>query len=246
MDEAVDRLAALLLACPGAVVLTGAGISTESGIPDFRSPGTGIYANDDPAEVLSVEALARRPERFWGFFASSFEGSYGAQPNAGHVALARLAQAGHVGTIVTQNIDDLHERAGSPEVLHVHGHLRTARCRRGHVHGLEQALGQLQARPVPVCPDCAGPIKPDVVLFGDQMSPDFERAIARLHDSDLVLVVGSSLAVYPANQLAFLARRLAIINRDPTPADGRASVVVRGSAGEALSALAMVLLGDDR
>lgn len=220
------------------VVLTGAGISTESGIPDFRSPGTGLWNHIDPMEYLSVDALYARPQTFWKYFAQVFGPTLDAQPNAGHIALAKLEKAGYIHTIITQNIDGLHQKGGAENVLEVHGHLRTAHCRScGCTYPMEQALSQLSKEPIPRCEKCGSSLRPDVVLFGDMMPVAFSQAVQAVETSQFMLVVGSSLTVSPANTLAFHVPRLAIINRDPTPAEGRADVVIHGSAGDTLTAV---------
>jgi len=238
----IERLAELLQAHKGATVLTGAGISTESGIPDFRSPG-GLYESIDPMDYLSVNALTRHPERFWTYFAKIFGPVGEVEPNAGHVALARLEAAGFVATVVTQNIDGLHHKAGSQHVLEVHGHLRTVHCEGcDRTFPMSEALDQVAAGGLPYCPQCEGALRPDVVLFGDPMPMAFARAIEAAHRSSLTIVVGSSLTVSPANSIAQLTEHLAIVNRDPTPADRHADVLVRGGAGDSLSALAEAVL----
>jgi len=237
--QAIQPLARLLRDHKGTtIVLTGAGISTESGIPDFRSPG-GLYESIDPMEYLSVWALERTPARFWDYFARLF-GSFGhIQPNAGHVALARLEAEGYVHTVVTQNIDGLHTRAGSANVLEVHGHVRTVHCTGcAHTFPMAEALRQVaDGHCPPGCPRCGELLRPDVVLFGDMLSQAFPQAIEAARASSLTLVVGSSLTVSPANSIAVLSPHLAIINRDPTPADARADLVIHAPAGDTLAAL---------
>ncbi|MGI6605203.1 MAG: SIR2 family NAD-dependent protein deacylase [bacterium] len=221
-----------------AVVLTGAGISTESGIPDFRSRGTGLWNRIDPMEYLSADALYSQPEVFWRHFAAVFGPTLAAEPNIGHKAVARLEDAGYIRAVVTQNIDGLHQEAGSKTVLEVHGHLRTVHCSRcQRKYPLSQVLQDLEAMPIPRCQYCSGSLRPDVVLFGDMMPPAFSRAVEVVEQSTLMLVVGSSLMVSPANSLAFRTKHLAIINREPTPADGRADVVIHAGAGETLQSL---------
>lgn len=235
----IDRLADLLRACGPAVVLTGAGISTESGIPDFRSPG-GLYESIDPMEYLSVPAFQRRPGRFWKMFAQVFAPVAACLPNGGHLALARMEAAGVVRAVVTQNIDGLHHRAGSNRVIELHGHLGTARCTSCTARvGLSEALGQLDAPgiEVPVCERCGAWMRPDVVLFGDMLET-FQDAVAECARAELMLVVGSSLEVSPANSLVGRTCRLAIVNRDATALDGYADLLARGSAGRILAALA--------
>ena len=236
-EGAIGRLADLLREARKAVALTGAGISTESGIADFRSPGTGLYASIDPMEYLSVDALDSRPERFWKYFVEVFALPK-AEPNAGHVALARLEDQGYLSAVITQNIDGLHHKAGSQRIFEVHGHLRTVHCTRcRRTWPMAEAIGQVQAGELPVCGECGSRVRPDVVLFGDPMPPAFQDAFEATQSADLVLVVGSSLSVSPANMLAFERNRLAIVNRDPTVADSEADVVIHGSAGETLTAL---------
>ena len=237
--EQVTRLADLLRENKGSTVLTGAGISTESGIPDFRSPETGLYSKMDPMEYLSAPVLESDPAKFWKCFAELYGKSPDYRPNAGHVSIARLEESGHVGPVVTQNIDGLHQKSGSVNVLEVHGHLRTVHCTGcGRSFELTSAVDQVAGgAPVPECSDCGSLLRPDVVLVGDGMPADFVAACEAARSGSLVLVVGSSLTVSPVNCLAFEARRLAIVNREPTPADGRADVVIHGEAGETLSAL---------
>jgi len=242
----LEQLAALFREFPGAPVLTGAGLSTESGIPDFRSPG-GLYSQIDPMEYLSTDALYDHPARFWKYFGEVFAPATEKQPNAGHIALARLEEAGFVGLIATQNIDGLHDKAGSRLVLELHGHLRTCRCEHCSTsHTLRECLAQLERRPEPLCKACARRVRPDVVLFGDMLPRDFTEALDVVHEAPFLLVVGSSLTVSPANSLAFEAQRLVIINRDETLADERAELVIHGSAGALLTALADLLLGEEK
>src|SRR5215216_7625867 len=159
----VQRLADLVRERGPAVVLTGAGISTESGIPDFRSP-TGIWARYDPEEYATIDAFRADPVKVWRFYALRFRALTEAQPNAGHRALADLERAGRVRAVVTQNIDLLHERAGSREVIEVHGSIRTATCPGcGARHELEQVLEMLAEADAPACPVCGEIVKPDVV-----------------------------------------------------------------------------------
>lgn len=240
--DGTKALAVLLAQHRGAVVLTGAGASTESGIPDFRSPGTGLWNHVDPMEYLSTDALFGRPEMFWKYFSTVFGPVLDAAPNAGHIALAKLEAAGYINAVITQNIDGLHQKAGSRVVLEVHGHLRTARCLKcGRSCPLAGAFSQLTTRPVPRCPECGGTLRPDTVLFGDPMPPAYYEAEQLAARAELMIVIGSSLTVWPASDLAFRTPHLAIINQEPTPADARADVVVQARAGKTLEALAQHL-----
>ena len=243
-----ERLARLIQEHQPCVALTGAGISTESGIPDFRSPG-GLWADVDPLEVASLHAFRADPERVWRFYAPRFAGLLSAEPNAGHRALAALERRGLVRAVVTQNIDLLHERAGSREVVAVHGSIRTSTCPRcGRTLELADVL-PLLADGVPCCPDCSAVLKPDVVFFGEQLpEAESERASELARNAELLLVVGSSLEVYPvaalpAETLA-AGGRVAVVNREPTALVGPRVVHFSGSAG-ALLAAAAALLGAD-
>lgn len=232
------------------VVLTGAGVSTESGIPDFRSP-TGLWAKFDPLEYGSIDAFRRDPRKVWSFYKPRIAMLNEAEPNPAHHALAELERLGLVQALVTQNIDRLHERAGSAEVVEVHGSIRTASCPScGERHGLERVLGLLARADAPACPDCGEILKPDVVFFGELLPADeIERAIGLARRARLLLVVGSALEVHP---VAGLPREtldsggeLAIVNRGPTPFDGKASLRLDGSAGEVLPAVAAWLRGQE-
>jgi NAD-dependent deacetylase len=239
----VERLAELMEARRPCVVLTGAGISTESGIPDFRSR-TGIWAQYDPMEYATIDAFLEDPVKVWDFYGKRLAMLDEAQPNEGHRALAELEDRGWVTAVVTQNVDRLHERAGSRVLVEVHGSIRTSSCLDcGTVVPFADVVALL---PVPGCPSCGRILKPDVVMFGELLP---EAAIGRaLHlaaSAGLLLVVGSSLEVYPVAGLPLetlgAGGSLAIINRGPTPFDGRASVTIDGSAGETLRALAGAL-----
>ncbi len=189
----VERLAEIVREHQPCVVLTGAGISTASGIPDFRSP-TGIWARVDPLEVGSIEAFRADPVRVWSFYAPRFALLTEAEPNDGHRALAELERRGFVRAVVTQNIDLLHERAGSREVVEVHGSIRSASCRSC---GARLPLAEvLELLPVPACPDCGAVLKPDVVFFGELLPEGaIDRALELARSAGLLLVVGSSLEV---------------------------------------------------
>jgi NAD-dependent deacetylase len=241
-----ERLAELISGHQPCVALTGAGISTESGIPDFRSP-SGLWAEFDPLDYGSIEAFRRDPERVWRFYAPRFAALTDAEPNAGHHALAALERLGLLAAVVTQNIDLLHERAGSREVVEVHGSIRNStcpRCRRRYP--LAEVLELLARTGAPACTDCGAVLKPDVVFFGELLpEAALERATELARAAGLLLVVGSSLEVYPVaglpRETLAAGGRLAIVNRGGTPYDGEAELVVDESAGslltEALAAL---------
>ncbi len=238
----VDALAALVRERQPCVVLTGAGISTESGIPDFRSP-TGIWAEVDPFAVASVKAFRADPEGVWRFYAMRIHSLLEAEPNPGHVALAELERRGLVEAVVTQNIDSLHRRAGSREVVEVHGSIRSATCPAcGASETLELVLAQLEERPAPLCPACGSILKPGVVLFGELLPQvAMARATELARAAGLMLVVGSSLEVWPVAGLPLEAGTLAIVNRGPTALDARAELRIDAEAGPTLSALVTAL-----
>jgi NAD-dependent deacetylase len=235
----VERLAELFVERGPAVVLTGAGVSTESGIPDFRS-ASGLWAQFDPLEYGSIEAFRQNPARVWEFYAPRFSMLASAEPNPAHVALAELERLGHVEAIVTQNIDLLHERAGSREVIEVHGAIRTAGCPGcGRVYPLADVLVLVGDSQAPGCEDCGAILKPDVVFFGELLpEAAVERAGELAASAGLMLVVGSALEVYPVAGLPLDTLRaggaLAIVNRGPTAMDSRATLKLDGSAGEIL------------
>ncbi len=234
----IKELAALLAESKDTLVLTGAGISTESGIPDFRSPGSGLWARLDPLEIFSRAVLAREPDKFWRQGEPIFREMARARPNQGHQALARLEEMGLIGGVVTQNIDGLHQKAGSRVVLEVHGHLRTALCPGcGAREEMEAVLDRAAAGKTPCCA-CGTVLRPEVVLFGDPLPEAFQTAWRWARVCDLLLVVGSSLEVAPVCWLVPEAKKVAIVNLGETQGDDLAQVLVRGKAGEILSGLA--------
>jgi NAD-dependent deacetylase len=245
--ELATRLAELIREAQPCVVLTGAGVSTESGIPDFRSP-TGIWAEFDPLEYASIAAFRRDPAKVWSFYTPRFAMLTEAEPNDAHRALSALEQAGFVRAIITQNIDLLHERAGSRDVIEVHGSIRTSSCQAcGASYPLAEVVALLETEAAPSCRSCAGVLKPDVVFFGELLPEGaIERASELAREAGLLLVVGSSLEVYPVAGLPLetvqAGGRLAIVNRDPTPLDDDAELVVHAAAGETLRAASELLL----
>jgi NAD-dependent deacetylase len=231
-------LAALLHERQPCVVLTGAGISTESGIPDFRSP-TGIWADVDPLEVASIHAFRRDPERVWSFYRRRIGSLRQAVPNAGHYALAELERRGLVQAVVTQNIDTLHARAGSRGVVEVHGSIRSAVCTAClRTEDMDGVLEQLEQHSAPLCLHCGQVLKPGVTLFGELLPAGaMVRATDLARGAGLVLVVGSTLEVWPIAGLPLEARALAIVNRGPTAFDDRALLKIEAGAGATLAAV---------
>jgi len=231
-------LAALIRGRQPCVVLTGAGVSTESGIPDFRS-STGIWAEVDPFDVASIQAFRRDPARVWSFYRERIHVLRDAEPNAAHIALAELEQRGLVQAVVTQNIDTLHTRAGSKDVVEVHGSIRSAQCLGClWTEPADAVLAQLEERPTPTCPQCGKVLKPGVVLFGELLPAGaMERATQLARGARLVLVVGSSLEVWPVAGLPLEAPAFAVVNRGPTAFDDQAVLKVDAGAGETLTAV---------
>ena len=239
-------LAALIRERGPAVVLTGAGMSTESGIPDFRS-ASGIWADVDPFEVASIDAFRRDPLRVWRWYGPRIGGLLAAEPNAGHVALAALERAGHVRAVVTQNIDLLHTRAGSEDVVELHGSIREFRCLAcGATDELQSVLAQLESVEAPLCPACGTILKPGVVMFGELLPADaMVRAELLCGVARLLIVVGSSLQVWPVAGLPgdtlVAGGAVAILNLEETPYDEDAAMVVREPCGSTLAAVAREL-----
>ncbi len=238
----ITTLARLVRGARRVVALTGAGISVPSGIPDFRTPGTGIWADVDPMEVAHVDAWRADPERFWSFYGQRFQMLGDKRPNGAHEALVELERRGLLAAVITQNIDMLHRRAGSRELVEVHGSIASCSCLTcGARVASADVLARLDEAVVPAC-DCGRPLKPDVVLFGEYLpQAALERASELARAADLLLCIGSSLEVYPVAQLPGVTLRhggqVAIVTRGPTPYDGRAAVRVGADVEEVLVAL---------
>jgi NAD-dependent deacetylase len=230
----------------GVVALTGAGVSTESGIPDFRSASSGLWARHDPMEVASIEGFRRDPRRFYDFWGERIDALGAARPNATHRVLAALERAGIVRAVITQNIDGLHQDAGSARVLEVHGSVRRARCVECHMPSPREHVDERVRRGrVPVCARCGGLVKPDVVLFGEDLPPVFAEADELARGSDVLLVLGSSLEVHPVAGLVPEAQEagafVAIINREPSRYDPLADLVIQAELGPTMTELAHAL-----
>jgi NAD-dependent deacetylase len=243
-----ERLAGLLRDAERAVVLTGAGVSVPSGIPDFRSPRTGLWENVDPMEVAHIDAWRRDPDRFWQFYGDRFASLIDKQPNDAHLALAELERRGLIEGVITQNIDRLHRLAGTRRLVEVHGSIDWSVCMEcGGKVSLDRVVEQLRAYDgAPECSCCITPLKPDVVLFGELLP---ERALAEAQalalDADLIMCVGSSLEVYPVAGLPAVTRgaggRIALVTQGPTPYDGDAEVKLDGDVVEELRAVLAAL-----
>jgi len=250
-DDEIAKLARLIAENQPCVALTGAGVSTESGIPDFRSP-TGMWAEFDPLEYATMGAFRRDPAKVWRFYAPRFSMLTEAEPNPAHGALAELERRGLLLAVVTQNIDLLHERAGSREVVEVHGSIRTSTCPDCEAeYSFAEVVPLLEAGGgAPPCPSCGGILKPDVVFFDELLPPKaIDRAYELAAEAGLLLVVGSSLEVWPVAELPLVTLRaggkVAVVNRGPTAVDSRADLKLDGSAGEVLQAAVASLEADD-
>jgi NAD-dependent deacetylase len=241
-------LAELLRGSERAVILTGAGISVPSGIPDFRSPGTGLWENVDPMEVAHIDAWRRDPDRFWEFYGQRFASLIDTRPNPAHEAVAELERRGLVRAVITQNIDRLHRMAGSKRVVEVHGSIDWSRCMEcGGRVGLERVVELLgSGQGAPECVACIAPLKPDVVLFGELLPDEaMAEAQALAAEADLIVCIGSSLTVYPVAGLPGLTRanggRIALVTEGETPYDNEAVVKLGGDVVSELDGLLSAL-----
>ena len=242
------RLGELIRESRCTVALTGAGISVPSGIPDFRTPETGLWANVDPMEVAHIDVFERDPARFWSYYRPRFQSLGDKRPNPAHEALAELERQGLIEGVITQNIDRLHRAGGSQNVVEVHGSIETSSCTRcATVFDLDAVEALFDGDGIAICSACGGPVKPDVILFGELLS---ESAMARARSlserADLMICVGSSLAVYPVAGLPQLTLerggRLAIVTKGETPYDDDAELKLDGEVVEELTALMAVLV----
>jgi NAD-dependent protein deacetylase/lipoamidase len=247
-ESGVLLLAQRLRAARSVVALTGAGISVPSGIPDFRTPGTGLWENADPMEVAHIDVFRRDPVRFWSFYGDRFQTLRDKRPNRAHEALVELERRGLLDAVVTQNIDRLHARAGTRELIELHGTIAHSSCL---ACGMRFPLPEVRerqaadARGVPRC-DCSLPLKPDVVLFGELLPADaLERAQLLAASADLLLCVGTSLEVHPAAGLPALTLRaggaVAIVTQGATPYDREALVKLDGDIVAELDGLVAVV-----
>ncbi len=231
-EAAVRKAGELLRSARHAVVLTGAGISTPSGIPDFRSQKTGLWTKDDPMRVASLTTFRRQPEVFFNWLRPLAQKMWQAQPNAAHRALAELEISGLIKATITQNIDGLHQQAGTQNVLELHGSTRTATCRAcRRIYPSETFRQFFLEGGVPRCPSCQSILKPDIVLFEENLPENvWDEARWNCEHADVMFVVGSSLEVVPAAGLPFWAvensARLVINTMSPTYLDDRADILL--------------------
>lgn len=242
-DEEVGHVAEMVAKAEHVVVFTGAGVSTESGIPDFRSLG-GLWTKFDP-EDFTIDRYLASPETRWKQWRFLLTGGLfqEARPNAAHQAIAELEKLGRLDCVITQNIDNLHQRAGNDpaKVFELHGNMQWIRCLGcGERHPLEEILRRNRgSEDVPVCGSCAGILKPDVIFFGEALPEEtLQEATRRASRCDLLIVIGSSLVVYPAAYMPLYAKqagaRLVIVNLGSTQADKMADVVIHASAGQVM------------
>jgi NAD-dependent deacetylase len=251
MNESMQHAVQLLARAQHVVALTGAGLSTPSGIPDFRSEYTGLWENYDPMEIATFQAFRQRPADFFNWIRPLARQMFEAQPNPAHYALAELQQAGRVQHIITQNIDGLQQRAGAQQVIELHGDIFTGTCVGCYAtyRSTEFKEQFIDAGHIPTCPQCSGIIKPNVILFGEALPvPELMAARRAVGSCDVLLVAGSSLEVAPASDLPMLARarqaRLIIVNQGPTYLDDYCDVLIRDDVALALPALAAQCLSD--
>jgi NAD-dependent deacetylase len=237
------QLAELIRESRCTVALTGAGVSVPSGIPDFRTPETGIWENVDPMEVAHIDVFERDPARFWSYYRPRFHSLGDKRPNAAHEALAELERRGQLAGVITQNIDRLHRAAGSENVVEVHGSIETSTCRSCDASfGIDAVDSLFNSDGVAECEACGGPVKPDVVLFGELLPEEAMRSAQKLAArADLMLCVGTSLVVHPVAGLPGVTLagggRLAIVTKGATPYDGEAVLKLDGEVDEELGAL---------
>jgi NAD-dependent deacetylase len=242
--SAAARLAGLIREAQRAVVLTGAGVSVPSGIPDFRTPGKGIWEKVNPMEVAHIDAFRGNPDRFWQFYSERFASLVDKRPNPAHEAIAELERRGHVRGVITQNVDRLHRMAGSERVIEVHGSIEHCVCLEcgGRVE-LERVIEIISAHPgAPECSACIHPLKPDVVLFGELLpAAAMAEAHALAAEADLMLCVGSSLEVFPVATLPGVTLegggRVAIVTQGPTAYDDDAELKLTGDVAAELQAV---------
>jgi len=244
LDILAQKVAELIFGAKKIVVFTGAGISTESGIPDFRSPG-GIWSRFDPDD-FTYQKFVADPEARKKQWQMLGEGhlTHLAEPNPAHYAITELYKLGRLDCVITQNVDNLHQKAGVPVemVFELHGNLQRAVCLNcGKLYPFERIRARVdKGEEIPDCEECHGMLKPNAVLFGESLPQDvLEEATKRSLSSDLFIVVGSTLVVYPAAYMPIYAHqsgaKLVIVNLSSTPMDGEASVLIRAKAGEAMS-----------
>jgi NAD-dependent deacetylase len=244
IQDGIEFAGELLRKARQAIVLTGAGLSTPSGIPDFRSEGTGLWSREEPLEVASLSTFRTHPEKFYNWFRPLAAQIFGAQPNQAHLALAGLERSGRLNAVVTQNIDMLHQKAGSAHIIEMHGTLSTLSCTQcfQKVDSLPFLRPFVEQGTIPACPRCGAVLKPDVILFGEQLPQKaWFNAQRASRACDLMIVAGSSLEVMPVAGLPMQAvdrgAHLLIVNNSPTYLDVRADAVLNGDVVDIIPAI---------
>ncbi|MGF7031333.1 NAD-dependent deacetylase [Paenibacillus mucilaginosus] len=229
----LDQAAEMIASAGSLVVLTGAGCSVDAGVPDFRSP-SGWWRKIDPRTVATVEALEGNYELFHEFYAARVNHLKGIRPHAGHEVLREWEEHGRLSLIATQNVDRLHQAAGNREVRELHGTIREFRCHDCRREAAEEAFVGREA-----CGHCGGRLRPDVVLFGEKLPEEaWDESLAAIKAADAVLVIGTSLQVYPANQLPYMTKgRLILIGAQRTGQEDRFHAFIQGRAAEVLPEL---------
>lgn len=249
LPQQLEQAATLIQQAKNIVALTGAGISTPSGIPDFRSPTSGVWDTTDPMTVASISAFRQNPQHFYNWIRPLAQLLLEAQPNPAHYALVDLERMGKLRAVITQNIDDLHGKAGSKTVYELHGHLREVTCMQCYeVQEATEIVDKfIKDGDIPRH-HCGGVLKPNVILFGEQLP--FREVLAAelaLRNADLVLIAGSSLEVAPASDLPLLAleqgAKVIVVNYQPTYLDSQADVVIRADVAEALPRIVTLAAG---
>ncbi len=250
LEKEIERVAFEIKNSPYTTVLTGAGISAESGIPTFRGKN-GLWNKYRPEELATPHAFERDPRLVWEWYAWRMRLVFSKEPNPGHKALAEMEKIGLVKSIITQNVDDLHERGGSRNVIHLHGELKEVICsNRGCDYKIETEtiLNEIEKK-LPTCPKCGSLLRPGVVWFGESLpTGELSKAFQEAEKSEIILVIGTSAVVQPAASIPLITKRkggkIIEINPDTTSLTGVADVSVRGGAGEVLTAVLEVLKKD--
>lgn len=247
----ISQAAQLLKNADYAIALTGAGISTPSGIPDFRSSTSGLWNTYDAMDVASLETFRQNPQKFFDWSRPLTQKIIEAEPNRAHLALAELEKKHHLMGVITQNIDNLHTRAGSVSVVEIHGHLREATCVQCFQKTPAMALvtNFIETGDIPTCRSCGGVLKPDVILFGEQLPYEaVTQAQAMIGACDLIIIIGSSLDVHPVALFPVEAlnrgAHLIVINREPTYLDARADVLFHDELGDIVPRIASEVLDE--
>lgn len=245
IDIAIEKTINILREAKHVVVLTGAGISTPSGIPDFRSPSSGLWEHDDPMEVANIQTFKRSPERFFNWIRPLFKSMLLAAPNAAHLALAQMESNGVVNAVITQNIDTLHTKAGSQNIYEVHGHMRDSTCLHCYtVYPAEASADTiLEREEIPHCPSCGGVLKPNIIMFGEMLPVRVLNGAKReVQKCDVIIAIGSSLEVAPVGDLPLLAKSMGakfiLINLGKTYIDRMADVLIHADVVDVLPRLA--------